>query len=119
MLNFDGHQSNTCARVDAADPSVLLPSVAELLQTNTVFAHVPKAHTTSIGTQQLDLRNGVIQKGCANFDSLMARQVAASLDLRGKYKGRISTAVVLRLIEKAFFEMGADEPAAVSLITVF
>jgi hypothetical protein len=110
-VNFDAHGSNTNIRKNPTDPGVMLETVAGLLKANKIFGHCPKAHTTGIGTQQLDLPKGIIQKGCANFDALMARQVAASLDMRGKYKGRVSTAQILRLVELAFFEMNADDPA--------
>ncbi|KAJ1444725.1 hypothetical protein M885DRAFT_593711 [Pelagophyceae sp. CCMP2097] len=109
-INFDGHGSNTAVRYDPDDPEKVLESVAELLAQSKVFGHCPKAHTTNIGTQQTDLSHGIIQKGCRNFDRMMERQVGASLDLRGPNRGRVAFPAIFRLLEIAFFEMGADEP---------
>ncbi|KAJ1447329.1 hypothetical protein M885DRAFT_576168 [Pelagophyceae sp. CCMP2097] len=109
-INFDGHGSNTAVRYDPDDPEKVFESVAELLAKSKVFGHCPKPHTTNIGTQQADLSHGIIQKGCRNFDRMMERQVGASLDLRGPNRGRAAFPVIFRLLEIAFFEMGADEP---------
>ncbi|KAK7239606.1 hypothetical protein SO694_00028235 [Aureococcus anophagefferens] len=108
-LNFDGHKSNT----DKVPGTLEDEAVPILLRENQTFGHTPLAHSTAIGTQQADLPQGIIQRAKAKFADLMRSQVRGSLKKRGKYKGRVSTATVLRLIEQAFFESGVDDPAKI------
>jgi hypothetical protein len=110
VVNFDGHGSNTELRLKekifeegelegtadeaaGAEPLAKLEeneSLMTLLRDSKCFGHSPLAHSTDKGTQQADLPDGVVERGCKSFDILMAKQVAhANMPSRGKYQGRI------------------------------
>jgi hypothetical protein len=133
VVNFDGHGSNTELRlkekifeeVDSSDPEGQADDAAggdplaesrenkrerqheslmTLLREHKCLAHSPLAHSTAVGTQQADLKDGVVERGCKAFDALMMKHVAYSnMPQRGKYKGRVSVAQTLFLVEQAFF----------------
>jgi hypothetical protein len=113
-LNADGHGSNLSLRkptvpvavTDDAPVELELPDyVAALCRRNKVGLMITAAHTTHLGLQQLDMKDGLIQRAMRCFDKLMIRQCQAALtSTRGMYKGRISVAEVVSIAEIAFFE---------------
>ena len=108
VMNFDGHHSNT-ERRQVGEGGEAKQSIMALMRQNKIFGHCPCAHSTDKGTQQADLKDGVVQRGCAAFDRLMAQHMLyQNKPERGVYQGRIPICDMVALVEEAFFEVTFD-----------